>query len=65
MLNSIEALEMKYSLLKDQISKFTKIVEDEKNLKEKMKNFTLKDVAAAKSLPTLSDQNYYSSPNYY
>ena len=38
MLNSIEALEMKYSLLKDQISKFTKIVEDEKNLKEKMKN---------------------------
>ena len=38
LLSNIEGLEMKYSLLKDQISKFTKIVEDEKTAKEKLKS---------------------------
>jgi hypothetical protein len=38
LLSNIEGLEMKYSLLKDQISKFTKIIEDEKTAKEKFKS---------------------------
>lgn len=35
---NIEALDLKYSLLKDQITKFTKIIEDEKASKEKFKS---------------------------
>ena len=37
LLGNIDALEMKYSLLKDQIAKFTKIVEEDKQVKEKFK----------------------------
>ena len=37
LLGNIDALEMKYSLLKDQIAKFTKIVEEDKQVKEKLK----------------------------
>ncbi len=37
LLGNIDALEMKYSLLKDQITKFTKIVEEDKQVKEKLK----------------------------
>lgn len=38
LLSNIEALENKYSLLKDQLTKFTKFVEDEKGQKEKIKS---------------------------
>jgi hypothetical protein len=38
LMGNIEALEQKYTLLKDQISKFTKAVEDEKHSKEKQKS---------------------------
>lgn len=44
MLSNVEALEQKYSLLKDQISKITKIIEDEKYTKEKTKSKKDEDI---------------------
>ena len=40
LMSNIEALEQKYTLLKDQISKFTKVIEDDKQNKEKQKTKT-------------------------
>jgi hypothetical protein len=38
LLNNIESLESKYSLLKDQLTKFTKLIEEDKESKDRIKN---------------------------
>jgi hypothetical protein len=49
LLSNIDALEMKYSLLKDQITKFTKIVEEEKQSKEKLKSKSSEELKGLES----------------
>ncbi len=43
-MSNIEALEQKYSLLKDQMTNITKLVSDEKEKKEKMKNKSSEEI---------------------
>lgn len=65
LLSNIDALEMKYSLLKDQIAKFTKIVEEEKQSKEKLKSKSNEEIKALESrIKNMINEERENNKNY-
>jgi hypothetical protein len=65
LLSNIDALEMKYSLLKDQIAKFTKIVEEEKQSKEKLKSKSNDELKGLESrLKNMINEERENNKNY-
>lgn len=65
LLSNIDALEMKYSLLKDQIAKFTKIVEEEKQSKEKLKSKSNEEIKGLESrIKNMINEERENNKNY-